>query len=167
VRQVARSGLIDPVLRIIEPVGIRHGIQVIQIAKELVEPMQARQELVKVAEVVFPELPSCVAKFLQRDGDRGRLIRHPDICSSLAHCRQASSNRQLAGDEVRTACRTACFGIIVRKQHPLRSQLVQIRRLSRHDPAVVGPNVEPSHIVAHNHQDVRFLLLRFCGGRCC
>ena len=61
VGQIARAGFVDPVLRIIEPVGVGHGIEVVEIAKEFVEAMHAREILIQVAEVVLAKLAGFVA----------------------------------------------------------------------------------------------------------
>ena len=55
-----------------------HRVEVIQVAEELVEAVDGRQELVEVAEVVLAELPGGIAHGLQRRRDRHRLSWHPD-----------------------------------------------------------------------------------------
>src|SRR5262249_16166066 len=63
-------------------------------------------------------------------------------------------------NEVRAARRATCFGVIVRKRHAFSRQPVEVWRLPRHDSAMVGADVEPSHIVTHDDEDVwRPLLL--------
>src|SRR5262249_37925650 len=47
-----------------------------------------------------------------------------------------------------------------------RRQLVEVRRLARHDSAMVGADVEPADIVAHDDEDVRRSLLLLRGRRC-
>ena len=59
--QIARAGLVDPVLGIIEPIRVGHGVEVVQVAEEFVEAVHGGQELVQVAEVVLAELPGGVA----------------------------------------------------------------------------------------------------------
>src|SRR5262249_107059 len=73
-------------------------------------------------------------------------------------------DRQLAGDEVSTARRAARFSVVVREQHAFRRQLIEVRRLSRHDSAMIGADVEPADIVAHDHKYVwtPFLLPSRC-----
>jgi hypothetical protein len=50
------------------------GVQVVEVAEELVEPVHRREEFVPVAEVVLAELPGRVAEGLQLLGDR-RILR--------------------------------------------------------------------------------------------
>ena len=55
------------------------GVQVIEVAEELVEAVHGRQELVQVAEVVLAELPGRVAERLQQLGDRRVLGLQADV----------------------------------------------------------------------------------------
>ncbi len=50
------------------------GIEVVKIAKELVEAMNGGQELVAVTEMVLAELPGHVAQRLEQFGERRVLI---------------------------------------------------------------------------------------------
>jgi hypothetical protein len=50
------------------------GVEVVEVAEELVEPVDGGQELVAVAEVVLAELPCRVAERLQELRDR-RVLR--------------------------------------------------------------------------------------------
>jgi xanthosine utilization system XapX-like protein len=59
------------IVRVVELLGLFLGVQVIEVAVELVEPVHGRQELVAVAQVVLAELPGRVAKGLQDLGQRG------------------------------------------------------------------------------------------------
>ena len=161
--QIARAGLVDPVLGIVEPIGVRHGVEVVQVAEELVEAVHRRQVLVQVAEVVLAELPGGVALRLQRGGQRAGLVRQADIGARLAHGGQPGAKGNLAGDEVRPARRAACLGVVVGEHHALCGQLVEVRRLAGHDAAVVGADVEPADVVAHDDEDVG-LLARCLGG---
>ena len=53
------------------------GIQVIEIAEELVEAVHRRQEFVAVAEMVLAELAGRIALRLEQVGDRRILLRQP------------------------------------------------------------------------------------------
>ena len=145
------------------PVGIRHGVEVIQIPEELVEAMHAGKVLVQVAEMVLAELPRRVPHRLQRRGDGRGLRRQPDIGARLADGRHPGADRQLAGDELRAPRRAARLGVVIREPHALGRKLVEIWRLAGHDPLMVGANIEPADVVAHDEQDVR--LSRLLGKR--
>ncbi len=136
------------------PVRIGHRVEVVQISEELVEAVHGREIFVQVAEVVLAELPGGIALCLQGGGERRSLCRDPHVGTGLAYGRQSGADRQLAGDEVRATRRATCFGVIVRKHHAFRRQLVEVRRLPRHDAAMVGADIEPADIIAHDDKDV-------------
>src|SRR5262249_48381329 len=56
------------ILRIEVPLGFLFGVQVIEIAEELVEPMLGRQVLVAITEVILAELPRRIALRLHHVG---------------------------------------------------------------------------------------------------
>jgi hypothetical protein len=58
------------VFRPVRPFGFLFGVEVIEIAEELVEAMDRRQIFVAVAEMVFAELPGGVAQRFERLRDR-------------------------------------------------------------------------------------------------
>ncbi len=59
--------------------GLLLGVEVVQVAEELVEAVHGRQELVEVAEMVLAELPGRVAERLEQLGDRRVLGVQPDL----------------------------------------------------------------------------------------
>ena len=87
----------------------------------------------------------------------GACGRHPDRGPRLADGRQAGPDGELAGDEVGPAGSAACLGVVVGEEHALGGQRVEMRRSAGHDPAVIGAEVEPAHIVRHDDHDVRLL----------
>jgi hypothetical protein len=117
--------------------------------------VQRRQEFVQIAEMVLAELAGCVAERFERCGKRAGLVRDSDIGAGLADCRQACAERNLAGDEIGAAGRAARFSVVVGEAHAIGGELVEIRRLAGHDALVIGADVEPADIVAHDDQDVR------------
>ena len=72
------------------------------------------------------------------------------------------ADRQLAGDEVGATRRAARLGVIVGEPHALGGKLVEVRRPARHDALVIGADVEPADVVAHDDDDIRWF-----GGRLC
>ena len=152
--QIARTGLVDPVLRVVEPIRIGHGVEMIEVTEELVEAVHRRQILVQVAKMVLAELPGRIAVRLQHGGERHGLIRQADVGSGLADSRQSGTQRDFAGDEIRAAGRAARLGVIVGEPHAFGGELVEIRRLAGHDAMVIGADVEPAHIVTHDDENV-------------
>jgi len=55
------------------------GIQVVEVAEELVEAVHGREELVLVAQVVLAELSGGIAQRLEQLSDRRVLSSQPDI----------------------------------------------------------------------------------------
>ena len=70
-------------VRVVELLGLLLGVEVIEVAVELVEPVHGRQVLVQVAEVVLAELAGGVAERLEQFGDR-RDPRRPSRCRRRA-----------------------------------------------------------------------------------
>src|SRR6187200_2117519 len=74
-------------------------VEVIKIAKELVEPMIGRQHMVKVAQMVLAELPCSIILFLQQCGYRHYLFIHPDWCARYTYFGQAGAVNTLPSNE--------------------------------------------------------------------
>ena len=77
--------------RVVRVLRLLLGVQVVEVAEELVEAVHRRQELVPVAEVVLAELPGRVAERLEELGDRRvlrpagrRRARQPDLAQAGA-----------------------------------------------------------------------------------
>ena len=162
--QIPGAGLIDPVLRVVKPVRVRHGIEVVQVAEEFVEAMDGGQVFVQIAQMVLAELPGSVALGLKHRGQGDGLIRHAHIGSGLSHRGQTGADRQLPSDEVGAPRRTTGFGIVVGKPHAVCGQFVKIGRLAGHHALVIGSDIKPANVVTHDKQNVRFFL---SGGRTC
>src|SRR6185295_10688360 len=69
---------------------------------------------------------------LERSSKRDCLSRQTHVGSRLSDRRQASADRQFAGNEVRPSCGTARLGVIVGEHHALRGKFVEIGCLARH-----------------------------------
>ena len=125
------------ILRIRWPVGVRQGVEVVQVAVKLVESVQGRQVLVQVSHVVLAELAGCVALSLECRGEGTRLGGHAHVGPSLTDGCQSSAQRNLARDEAGSARRAARFSIVVGEPHPLAGELVDVGRLARHHALMV------------------------------
>ena len=73
------------VLRIVGVLGLVFGIQVVEIAEELIEAVNRRQKLVAVAEMVLAELSGHIALRLEQFGKRRVLLRQPFLCTRQAY----------------------------------------------------------------------------------
>ena len=76
--------------------GLFFGVEVIEIAEELVEAVDGGQKLVAVAEVVLAELARRVAVVLQQFGDRRVLGLEPDGRAGHADLRQSRAKAATA-----------------------------------------------------------------------
>jgi hypothetical protein len=77
------------------------GIQVVEVAEELVELVVGRQVLVAVAEMVLAELAGRVALRLEHGGDRRVLRFDAQLRTRQADFREARAKHALAEDERR------------------------------------------------------------------
>ena len=134
-----------------------HRVQMIQVAEEFVEAVNGGQKLVAVAQMVLAELAGGVALRLERGGNRAGFGRQADLGTRLADRGHAGANRQFAGDEVRATRRAAGLGVVVGEQHAFLGHLVEVRRPTGHQAAVVGADVPHADVVAHDEEDVRLL----------
>ncbi|MCY1293428.1 hypothetical protein D9M70_426870 [compost metagenome] len=144
------------VLRPVGTLGLLFGIQVVEVAEELVETMFGRQVFVAVAQVVLAELAGGVAVGLERlgDGDVARL--QADRRAGHADLGQAGAQRALPGDEGRAAGGAAVLRVVVGEHHAFPGQAVDVRRRVADHAVAIGTDVGLADVVAEDHQDVRF-----------
>ena len=93
------------VLRVVVGLGLLLGVEVVEVAEELVEAVHRRQVLVAVAEVVLAELAGDVALRLEQVGDGRRPVGNAVRRTRHADGQQAGAERVLAEDERRPARR--------------------------------------------------------------
>ena len=137
-----------PVLGIVGQFGFLLGVEVIQVAEELVEAVHGGQMLVAVAEVVLAELAGGVALRLQCGGD-GRVLRlQAEFGAGHADLGQASAVGVLAGDEGRPACGAALLPVVVGETHSLGGDAVDVGGLITHHPVAVATEVALADVIA-------------------
>jgi hypothetical protein len=105
------------ILRIVRLLGVFFGIQVIEVAEELVEAVIRGQHVVQVAQVVRAELARRVTLLLEQRRDLDDLLRHADRRGRDTDLRKARAADALAADERRAAGRAALLAVRVREQH--------------------------------------------------
>ena len=132
------------------------GVEVIEVAEELVEPVRGRQELVQVAEVVLAELPRRVAQRLEQLGDGRVLLLQPDVHAGHPDLAHAGAVDALAGDERRPAGRAALLAVGIGEKHSLVGDPVDVGREVAHHAAAVATQVRDADVVAPDDEDVRF-----------
>ena len=135
------------------------GVQVIEVAEELVEAVIGRQMFIQIAQMVLPELSGHVSLRLQQFGNRRILTLQAFLGSWQAHFQEARPEAALSSDE-RCAPRCAgLFAIGVREEHALFRDAIYIGRPVTHHALVVGTDVPVADVIAPDDQDVRFLVL--------
>ena len=148
------------VLRVVGVLRLLLGVEVVEVAEELVEAVHRRQVLVLVAEVVLAELAGLVAERLEELGD-GRIFGlQADVGAGHADLGEAGADRVLAGDEGGASRRAALLAVIVGEGDALVGDAVDVGRAVAHLPAAVVADVPPADVVAPENEDVRFLRLR-------
>ena len=165
-QHAARAELLPKarVSRVVEVLGLLLGVQVVEVAEELVEPVHGRQVLVPVAEVVLAELPGGVAERLQQLRDRRIAVLQPDRGGRHADLGEPGAQRRLAGDERRSPRRAALLGVVVDEHHAFAGDAVDVRRPVAHQAVRVGADVGKPDVVAEDDQDVRLVArLRLAG----
>ena len=151
------------ILRVVGVRGVFHRVQVIQVAEELVEAVDGGQEFVQVAQVILAELAGGVALRFERGGNRAGFRRDAGLGARLADRGHARADGQLAHDEVRPARRAARLGVIVGEQHAFLGHLIEGGRSAGHHAAMVCANVPHADVIAHDEEDVGFLVRRVGG----
>ena len=145
------------ILGIVGQLRLFLGVQVIEVAEELVEAVHGRQVLVAIAEVVLAELAGGVAERLQQLGDRRILRLQADGRAGHADLGQAGADRVLAGDEGGAAGGAALLAVVVGEGDALVGDAVDVGGSVAHLAAAEVADVPHADVVAPEDQDVRFL----------
>ena len=145
------------VLRIVGVLRLVLGVEVVEVAEELVEPVDGRQELVAVAEVVLAELPGRVALRLEQVGERRVLLGEPFLRAGQADLQQAGAEARLPGDERRAARGAGLLRVVVGEDRAFLGDAVDVGRAVAHHAAVVGADVPVADVVAEDDEDVGLL----------
>jgi hypothetical protein len=145
------------VLEVVRVLGFLLGVQVVEVAEELVEPVLRRQVLVAVPEVVLAELAADVTERLQELSERGILRFQSEIGAGQANLRQSGADRRLTRQECRAASGAALLAVPVGEEATLLRDAIDVRRLVAHDAEVVGGDVVPTDVVSPDDEDVRSL----------
>jgi hypothetical protein len=146
-----------PGLRVVDVLRLFLGVEVVQIAEELVEAVHRRQELVPVAEVVLAELAGRVALRFQRRGDGRVFGMQSERGARQADLRQSGAVRVLAGDERRPSRGAALFPVIVREHCALARDPVDVVGAIPHQAVAVAAEVALADVIAPDDEDVGFV----------
>ena len=147
-------------LRILWIVGqfrLFFGVQVIEIAKEFVEPVHGRQELIAIAEVVLAELAGRVAERLEHFGDGWVLRLQSDRGPGHSNLGRAGVERVLTANEGRPSSCTALLAVVVSESDAFFGDAVDVWGGVAHHASAEVTNVPSADVVAPENQDVRLL----------
>src|SRR5262249_8322118 len=86
-------------VRIVRQFRLFFGVEVIEIAKELIEPVIGRQHVIEITEVVFPELSGGIALVLEAGRNGHNSLIHSDRRTGNADFGKASAIDTLACDK--------------------------------------------------------------------
>ena len=148
------------VFRVVGVFGLFLGVQVIQIAEELVEAVHRRQVLVAIAQVVLAELAGGVSEALEDLRDRGILRLEAQRGAGHADLGEAGADRLLAGNEGGATGGAALLAVEIGEHRAVLRDAVDVRRPVSHEAVVVAADIEPADVVRHDEKNVRLAGLR-------
>ncbi len=154
-------------LRVVRIFRVFLGIEMIEIAEELIEAVHCRQKFVAIAEMVLAELAGGIAERLERLGDGDVFGLQSDRGAGNADLGETRAQYRLTGDERRTPSRAALLGVIVREHHAFFGDAVDVRRAVTHEAECIGADVGLADVVAEDHEDVLPLARRRRRLCCC
>ncbi|GJE44654.1 hypothetical protein AEGHOMDF_3843 [Methylobacterium soli] len=168
--QDAARAELGPVSRVLGVVGqfrLFLGVEVVEVAEELVEPVHGRQRLVAVADVVLAELAGGVAEVPEQAADGRVELAHSHGRAREADLAEPGPDDVLPGEEGRAAGRAGLLAVIVLELDAVPGDAVDVRGLVAHQAIRVGADVRDADVVAPDDENIRFRSARPRGGRWC
>ncbi len=150
------------VARVVLVLRLFLGVEVVEVAEELVEAVVGRQVLVLVAQVVLAELAGRVAVGLQQAGDGRVLFPHAELGARQADLGEAGAEHALARDERRAARGAGLLAVIVGEDHAFLGDAVDVGRPVAHQAHRVGADVGLADVVAPDDENVGLVLGEAC-----
>ena len=118
--------------------GFFFGVEMIEVAEELVEAVVGRQHAVEIAEMVLAELAGRVALVLEAGGDGHDVLLHPDRGAGDADFGEAGAIDALPGDEGRASRGAGLFAVGIGEHHAFLGDAVDVGRLVTHEPVRIA-----------------------------
>ena len=140
------------------------GVEVIEVAEELVKTVGRGQELILVAQVVLAELASGVAQGFEEFGQGRVLLAEAQVGARQPHLGHARAHRHLPGDEGGPSSGAGLLAVIIGETHTFSGNAVDVGGLVAHHGAAVVAEVPVADVIAHDDQNVG-LVLRPSTGR--
>ena len=138
----------------------------IEVAEEFIEAVHGRQMLVAISQVVLAELAGSVAERFHDIRDRRVERAEAKLRAGQTDFGEAGADRRLAGDEGGASGGATLLAVPVGEDRALLADAVDIGRAVAHNSHVVGADVVPADIVAHDEQDVGLAARRAAGCAC-
>src|SRR5262245_19353303 len=138
------------------------GVQVVEVAEELVETVDRRQIFVAVAEVVLAHLAGRISQWLQELGDGRVFLVETNRSGRQTDFGQPGAQSVLAGDERGSPGRAALLAVAVGEAHTLLRDAVDIGRAIPHQPVAIATEVGDADVVPPDDDDIWFLLFLLC-----
>ena len=148
------------VLRIIGVLRLLLGIKVVEISKKFIKTVTGRQHIVSITEMVFSELAGDITLSLEKCRDGWILFFHALRCAGETDFGQAGANRGLAGNESRAPRSAGLLAIPVGEIRAPVGDAVDVRSAITHHTTIDRTDVELADVVAPDHENIGFFLLR-------
>ncbi|MCO5220425.1 MAG: hypothetical protein M9947_02455 [Thermomicrobiales bacterium] len=161
-----KVGSEERIVRVVRVLGFFFGVQMIEIPKEFIEPMDRRQKLVQITQVIFPELAGRVAERLEQLGDRWIFGIESLVLAWQPNAQQPGTVRMLTGNEGCAARRAGLFTVGVGEANAFLADTVDVGCLISHHARVVGGNIPVPDVIPHDDQNVRAVAARTRLRRC-
>ena len=142
------------ILGVVLLLGKLFGVQVVEVAEELVEAVDGRQVLVAVAQVILAELAGRIALRLEHFGQRGRCRLQAQLGARRTDGRQAAANRVLPRDERCSPSGARRLGIVIAEHHAFTTDAVDVGRRVTHHAWVVEADVRVADVIAEDNEDI-------------
>ena len=121
--------------------------------------MRRRQRIGMVAQMVLAELAGVVAEIEQELGERGRAGSQVRWAAGQLRRDHAGTQRGHAGEESVAPGRAALLGVVAHELGALIGNAINVRRFAETQTSLVADDLHPADVIAHDEQDVWFLLL--------
>jgi len=151
------------ILRVVFILWLFLGVEVVEVAEELVESVHGWQEFIAIAEVILSELTGRVPLRFEQFGERRIFVGETFFGARQADLQQAGAKTRLPGDERRASRRAGLLRVVVGEDRTFLGEAVDVGRAIAHHAATVGADVPVADVVAEDDENVGFLLLRVRG----
>jgi hypothetical protein len=151
----AELGPVGRILRVIRQLWFFFGIEVVEVAEELVEAVDRGQTFVAIADVILAELTRRVTQILEQTADRRIKLAHAHRRAGKADFGHAAANAMLAREKGGPTGRAGLLCVILQKPQPLFGNAIDVGRFVAHQGVAVAADIGDPDIVAEDHQDVR------------